>query len=219
MKNDMIGLVLVFQVMLWGSVSAWGASLDMKSPDLGARYATLKDNYGKAQSALMTKDLKPISQFSSEYSGCYWIIESVNGVYLDDIFAIGIANYHLTTTIGTPAEPGTGPLFPPTPGTPSEKKTWRGAAVVFGTSFMTNDDVNLDGLGMTDFPTVENSSSENALSISATTHIGNNGEANETQYLRKQTNGDVAMKTVFKMAGRTATGYGYCWKPAAAHMP
>jgi hypothetical protein len=219
MKNDMIGLTLVFQIILWASVSAWGATGDIKSPDLGARYSTLKDNYGKTQTALAAKDLKPLSQFSSQYSGCYWIIENVNGVYLDDIFAVGIADYHLTTTVGTPGDPGTGPLFPPTPSTPSEKKTWRGPAVVFGSRYFVNDDVNLDGLGMTDFPTVEDSSDENALSISETTHIGNNGEAKETQYLRKQTDGGLAMKTVFKMAGRTATGYGYCWKPAAGHMP
>jgi|GEM_PF-2706873 len=218
MKKHMIRMTLVSTLILWGSVSAWGSRLDLKDPDLGARYSTLAVNYGNSTAALSVNDLIPLSQFSTQYAGCYWVIKSVSGVYDDDIFGVGIANYHLTVKVGTPADPGEGPLFPPTPSTPSEKKNWQGPAVVFDASAFSNDDVDLDGLGMTDFPSVGNSTDENALSITQTTNIVGNGTATQTHYLRKQTNGTIAMKTVFSMAGKTATGYGYCWKPET-YMP
>jgi hypothetical protein len=196
MKKRILTFLLLSQAVLWGSISGGKAR---QGPSLDQKYSTLQKNYNDAEASLAAEDLRPLSQFSQNFAGCYWVIKNVLGVYRDDVFVLGIADYHLHDSTGA-------------------ERTWRGPAVVFDYDFPLQDDVSLDSWGMTDFPEVEHSDDEGALAIRRVTHVPGNDQAVETQYLRQRSDETVAMKTIFTMSGRTATGYGYCWK-SQSHRP
>lgn len=214
MKNQH-WMSLVFTQFIFSAGLAQAAPPQADVPALSQRYSQLEDYYNKADQALCACSMKPLSRFHEDYAGCYWIIKNVKGEYDSDAFVIGIATYSLSTPQAEPT-PGDGPLFPPEPPAPdpgagvSIKR--KGPAVVYRESF-SQDEVGLDGMGVTEFPTATHSDSENALAISVKTNISTIGPATDTSYLRTYSkDGNVALKEVFTASAGTAIGYGYCWK-------